>query len=87
MIHRRRLSKAALGTLRERERPRSQTVVDSEIDTVRETYTCTHSVTDVFPIGALARKSLAIGFTQRTNTMTGERKLMCSSTLQVVTKI
>lgn len=41
-----------------------------------------HSVTDVFPIGALARKSLAMGFTHRTNTMTGDRKLMCSRILQ-----
>lgn len=42
---------------------------------------------DVFPKGALARKSLAMGFTQRTNTMTGERKLMCSNALQVMRKI
>lgn len=43
---------------------------------------CTHIVTEVFPIGALARKSLAMGFTHRTNTMTGDRKLMCSRILQ-----
>lgn len=84
MIHRRRLSKAALGTLQE-QRPRSQTVVPSATDTGRET--CTHSVTDVFPMGALARKSLAMGFTQRTSTTTGERKLMCSRALQVERRI
>lgn len=43
---------------------------------------CTHIVTDVFPMGAFARKSLAIGFTHRTNTITGDKKLMCSRILQ-----
>lgn len=33
-------------------------------------------------MGALARKSLARGFTHRTNTMTGDRKLKCSRILQ-----
>lgn len=39
-------------------------------------------VIEVFPIGALARKSLAMGFTHRITTTTGERKLMCSRILQ-----
>lgn len=41
----------------------------------------THRVTEVFPIGALARKSLAMGFTHKTNTMTGDRKPICSRIL------
>lgn len=65
----------------------SITVDGSELDTGGKTCACAHSVIDVFPIGALARKSLAMGFTQRTNTMTGERKPMCSRALQVMRKI
>lgn len=49
---------------------------------VRKYSMCTYSVTEVFPMGAFARKSLAIGFTHRINTMTGDRKLMCSRILQ-----
>ena len=43
-------------------------------------------MTEVFPMGAFARKSLAMGFTHRTNTMTGDRKLMCSRILQEALK-
>lgn len=45
---------------------------------------CSYSVMEVFPIGALPRKSLAMGFTQRTNTMTGDRKLMWSKILKKI---
>jgi len=37
----------------------------------------THSVTEVFPIGALARKSLAMGLIHRRSMITGDRKPMC----------
>lgn len=47
----------------------------------------THIVIVVFPIGALARKSLAMGFTHRINTMTGDKKLMCSRILQETLRI
>ena len=47
---------------------------------------CTYSVTEVFPNGAFARKSLAIGFTHRTTTITGDKKLMCSRILQETIK-
>lgn len=52
------------------------------VDKNKQICTCTHIVIEVFPIGALARKSLAMGFTQRINTTTGDRKLMCSRILK-----
>ena len=90
MIHRRTLSNNSLGTLQERIRATKVSV--SQIPTghclgvtlhflKKHMYISTHSVIEVFPMGALARKSLAMGFTQRINTMTGDRKLICSRIL------
>lgn len=44
--------------------------------------THTYRVTEVFPIGAFPRKSLAMGLIHNTITTTGARKLMCNSILR-----
>lgn len=87
MSHRRRLSKASLGTLREGGDIFKRSVLKTpNIPTFQLVaalgWSCTHRVTEVFPIGALARKSLAMGLTHRTSTRTGDRKLRCSRNLQ-----
>lgn len=82
MIHRRTLSKAPLETLHVRDGlDKHRNRGYARLQRTKQENRGTHRVTEVFPVGALARKSLAMGFTQRTNTRTGDRKLACSRNL------
>lgn len=46
------------------------------------TYKSTYKVTEVFPMGALPRKSLAMGLIHITRIISGDRKLMCKRILK-----